>query len=235
MKPVAVIRHARSEGPAYFASFLESQSIPVKLIAIDEGASVPRDAAAFSGIAMMGGPMGVNDDLPWIAPELALIRDAVAKDVPTIGHCLGGQLMSRAFGGEVTANKWREIGWGAVRVCDNSVARRWFGDDREFLSFHWHGDTFSIPPGATRILENGNCANQGFAIGKHLGLQTHVEMTEDLIRVWCRGGRQEIEAHASSPGVQPVSDIEASLEERVEALHRIADRLYERWIAGLTR
>jgi len=235
MKPVAILRHARSEGPAYFASFLERHSIPLRIVALDSGEAVPRDASAYAGIAMMGGPMSVNDDLPWIGPELALIRDAVARDVPTLGHCLGGQLMSKAFGGQVRLNPVREIGWGTVRVCDNGVARRWFGEDAEFLAFHWHGEAFSIPPGATRILESAHCANQGFAIGRHVGLQTHIEMTEDLIRLWCRGGQREIEANAASPGVQPVDEIETALGERVEALHRVADRLYERWIAGLAR
>ena len=234
MKPVAIIRHARSEGPAYFASFLERRSIPLKVVALDAGEAVPRDAAAFSGLAFMGGPMSVNDDLPWIAPELALIRDAVAKDVPTIGHCLGGPLMAKAFGGEVRRNEVKEIGWGTVRVADNGVARGWFGE-AEFLSFHWHGETFSIPPGATRVLENAHCANQGFALGKHLGMQTHVEMTEELIRLWCRGGRKEIEASAASPAVQSPEAIESELVERVVALHRIADRIYERWIAGLAK
>jgi GMP synthase-like glutamine amidotransferase len=235
MKPVGVLRHARSEGPAYLASFLERRSIPLKVIAIDAGEPLPRDAAAFSGLALMGGPMSVNDDLPWIAPELALIRDAVAKDVPTIGHCLGGQLMSRAFGGEVKRNAVKEIGWGEVSVADNGVARAWFGELPAFLSFHWHGETFSIPPGATRVLENAHCANQAFAIGKHLGMQTHVEMTEELIRLWCRGGRKEIEASAASPAVQSPEAIEAELAERVAVLHRVADRVYERWVAGLAK
>jgi GMP synthase-like glutamine amidotransferase len=235
MKPVGVIRHARSEGPAYFASFLEQRSIPLKVVAIDAGERVPRDAAAFSGLALMGGPMSANDDLPWIGPELALIRDAVAKDVPTLGHCLGGQLMAKAFGGEVRRNPVKEIGWGRVRVADNLVARAWFGEAPEFLSFHWHGETFSIPPGATRVLENAHCENQGFALGKHLGMQTHVEMTEDLIRAWCRGGRREIESSAASPAVQGPEAIERELAERVAALHRVADRIYERWIAGLAK
>lgn len=235
MKPVAIFRHARSEGPAYFASYLDRHGIAWKVIALDENEKVPRDSAVFSGLAFMGGPMSVNDALPWIEKELVLIRDAVAKDVPVIGHCLGGQLMSKAFGGEVTKNRVKEIGWGAVRVSDNAVARDWFGEIPSFPSFHWHGETFSIPPGATRVLENEHCTNQGFALGRHIGMQTHVEMTEDLIRVWCRGGRREIEENGTSPGVQPVVEIERELETRVAALHRIAERVYERWVAGLSR
>ena len=179
--------------------------------------------------------MSVNDDLPWIVPALELIRDAVRKDVPVLGHCLGGQLMSKAFGGAVRANPVREIGWGEVRVCDNEVARAWLGGLPAFESFHWHGETFSIPPGATRVLENANCENQAFALGKHLGLQCHVEMTEDMIQVWCRGGADEIRESAASPAVQEPGEIARDMPERVQRLHAVADRIYERWTRGLSR
>src|SRR5258706_9235273 len=202
MKPVAIFRSARTEGPGYFATYLERHSIPWKLVPLDEGQPVPRDARRFSGLAFMGGPMSVNDELPWIASVLELIRDAVRKDVPVLGHCLGGQLMSKAFGGTVGRNPVKEIGWGEVRVADNAVARAWLGELQGFLSFHWHGETFSIPPGATRILESAHCANQAFALGVHLGLQCHVEMTEELIKAWVLGGEEEIRQSEKSPGVQ---------------------------------
>ena len=179
--------------------------------------------------------MSVNDDLPWIAPALELIRDAVRKEVPVLGHCLGGQLMSKAFGGTVRASPVKEIGWGEVRVSDNAVARAWLGELREFSSFHWHGETFSIPPGATRILENAHCANQAFAIGAHLGMQCHVEMTAELIRSWLQAGQQEMKAAEKSPGVQRPQDVERDLERRVEALHGVADRIYGKWTSNLSR
>jgi GMP synthase-like glutamine amidotransferase len=183
----------------------------------------------------MGGPMSVNDALPWIAPALALIRDAIAKDVPLIGHCLGGQLMARALGGEVTRASIAEIGWGEVRVADNAVAGEWFGAAVAFEAFHWHGETFSIPPGATRVLSSSHCENQAFALGRHLGLQCHIEMTEDLVRAWCRGGRAEIARRAASPGVQPAEEILRELGPRLARLNATADRIYERWSAGLSR
>ena len=195
---------------------------------------MPRDARRFSGLVFMGGPMSVNDDLPWIIPALELVRDAVRKDVPVLGHCLGGQLMSKAFGGAVTANRIKEIGWGEVRVADNGVARAWLGDLPAFESFHWHGETFSIPPGATRILEGEHCANQAFAIGKHLGMQCHVEMTEQLIRDWCRNWEREVSALAARvASVQTPEEMTANLRARVPALHAIADRVYAEWIKGL--
>ena len=151
MKQIAIFRHARSEGPGYFATYLERRNLAWKLIALDTEEPVPRDSRAWAGLVFMGGPMSVNDPLPWVAPVLDLIRDAVRKDVPVLGHCLGGQLMSKALGGNVSANPVKEIGWGEVRIAANSVARAWFGEVQGFESFHWHGETFTIPPGGTRI------------------------------------------------------------------------------------
>jgi GMP synthase-like glutamine amidotransferase len=235
MKPVAIFRHARSEGPAYFATYLQRRGIPWKLVALDEGRAVPKQARRYSGLAFMGGPMSVNDDLPWVKPLLELVREAVRNDVPTLGHCLGGQLMSKALGGEVTRARVKEIGWGEVEVADNGVAREWFGGLVAFEAFHWHGEAFSIPPGGTRVLGNARCANQAFALGRHLGLQCHVEMTEELIRAWCKGGEKEIQASKESPGVQSPAKIEKGLAARVAALHAIADRIYDRWAEGLAK
>jgi GMP synthase-like glutamine amidotransferase len=235
MKPVAIFRTARSEGPAYFATYLERRSIAWQLVPLDEGAAVPRDPRHFSGLVFMGGPMSVNDDLPWVTPVLEVIREAVRKDVPVLGHCLGGQLMSRAFGGVVGVNPYKEIGWGEVRVADNGVAREWLGELQAFETFQWHGETFSIPPGATRVLENAHCANQAFAIGKHFGMQCHVEMTEELIKTWVRGGGDEIKAAAASPAVQAPEHIYANVETRLQRLHEVADRIYDKWSEGLSR
>jgi len=179
--------------------------------------------------------MSANDPLPWVAPVLELIRDAVRKDVPVIGHCLGGQLMSKAFGGSVRANAVREIGWGEVRAADNQVARDWLGDLQAFESFHWHGETFSIPPGGTRVLENQYCENQAYALGKHFGMQCHVEMTDELVRTWLRSGGDELRNDGKSPAVQRPQDIEKDLGARLERLHEVANRIYGRWTEGLSR
>ena len=205
------------------------------MIALDAGEPVPREARGFSGIGIMGGAMSANDDLPWIPPLLELLRGAVRQDVPLIGHCLGGQLMSRAFGGAVSVNRVREIGWGQVRVAENGVAREWLGSLPSFETFQWHGDTFSIPPGATRVLEGEHCANQAFAVGKHFAMQCHVEMTPELIRTWVSTGGEEMAAHRSSPAVQAPEDIEKDVEPRLDRLHQVADRIYERWTEGLSR
>ncbi len=235
MKPVAIFRHAPTEGPGYFATCLSARGIPWQLIRIDEGEPVPGDPGAFSGMALMGGPMSVNDDLPWIDPVLDLIRAAVRSVVPVVGHCLGGQLMAKAMGGVVTRNPVREIGWGRVDVLGNAEAGHWFGVRlKSFDAFHWHGETFSIPPGAVRIASSPFCENQAFVLGKHLAMQCHVEMTPDLIRTWCEDWGKEVQALAARvPSVQTPAEMTDAVEEKVRALNAVADALYNRWTAGL--
>jgi GMP synthase-like glutamine amidotransferase len=236
MKPVAIFRHSPTEGPGYFADYLDRAGVAWELIRIDQNEAVPVGVDRFSGLVLMGGPMSVNDDLPWIPPVMALIQDAVARDVPVLGHCLGGQLMAKALGGRVGVAPTKEIGWGEVQVSDAPLAAEWFGQARaRFLSFHWHGETFSIPPGAQRVLSSPWCENQAFVLGPHLGMQCHLEMTEDLIRSWCEGGRREIERSRASPGVQPVAQILENLDQRVRDLHAAADHVYQRWIRAIRR
>jgi len=233
MKPIAIFRHAPSEGPGHFASFLDRRSQPWELIAIDAGAAVPGSPEDYAGLVFMGGPMSVNDDLPWIAPTLNLIRQAVAADIPVLGHCLGGQLIAKALGGMIGPNPVKEIGWGAVQVPDAPEARRWFGDLHAFQAFHWHGETFSLPPGAVRILASAHCANQAFVLGKHLGMQCHVEMTRAMIEQWCEVGAAEIIAARSSPGVQTPTQMLAAADALLAPLNQVADRLYARWLEGI--
>ena len=235
MQPVAIFRHSPTEGPGYFAIFLEQQGIPWTLIALDEGAEVPVSVAGFSGLCFMGGPMSVNDPLPWIEPVCALIRDAVAKDVPVIGHCLGGQLMSKALGGQVTRNPVKEIGWSGAHGESDMIARQWLGDfaGKNGTVFQWHGETFSIPTGATRLLANGYCANQMFVIGPHLGMQCHVEMTPEMIATWCEQWADEAIAVADLPSAQTPEAMLAEISAKLPVMRQLSEQLYSMWIKGL--
>lgn len=234
MKSIAIFRHARTEGPGYLADFLDVRNIPWRLIRIDAGDPLPESPRDFSGLVFMGGPMSVNDDLPWIPRVLDLIRAAVAVDIPVLGHCLGGQLMAKALGGMVSRNPVKEIGWGEVRVADHDEARYWFGETRNFTAFHWHGETFSLPPGAVHVLSSTHCQNQAFVVGRHLALQCHVEMTEAMVREWCAVGAEEIQCSLQSPGVQSPEEILAPVAEEVPRLNQVAEQIYTRWVRGLS-
>ncbi len=237
MKPVAIFRHSPTEGPGYFAIFLEGHGIPWRLIAIDEGAAVPTTSDDYSGLCFMGGPMSVNDPLPWIEPVCSLIRDAAEKNLPVIGHCLGGQLMSKALGGRITRNPVKEIGWGDALGEDNPVARNWLGAfaGQRGTIFQWHGETFSLPTGATRLFANSYCANQMFVLGPHLAMQCHVEMTPEMISKWCEQWAEEAAAVADQPSVQTPATMEQQITERLPVMRQLSEQLYSVWIQGLAR
>jgi GMP synthase-like glutamine amidotransferase len=234
MKPVVIFRHALTEGAGYLGAFLTEKNIPWHMVRIDQGDRLPDDMDAYSGMVLMGGPMSVNDDLPWITPLLALIRDAMKRDLPVLGHCLGGQLMSKALGAKVGKNTCKEIGWGAVMVTNNAEAQKWFAGISAFDAFHWHGETFDLPAGATHLLASKYCQNQAYTIGKHLALQCHIEMTSDMVKAWCEVGANEVQGAWASPGVQSVTAMQESLTVKIERLNQISRGIYTQWLQGLS-
>lgn len=232
MLPVAIFRFSPTEGPGYFSEWLDAHAIAWQLIALDRGEPVPADARAFAGIGMMGGPMGVNDDVRWMPPLHELVRAALAVDVPVLGHCLGGQLLASVLGAPVTRTATPEIGWGEVTVTDAAAANAWFGGRKHFTTFQWHYDVFALPPGATRVLTNAFNPNQAYVLGKHIGFQCHIEMTRELVDTWRRVGAAEI-AGWRDPGIQSEAEMRSDLEARVSLLSGVADDVYTQWAKGL--
>ena len=234
MRPVAVLRFSPTEGPAYFAEWLDRRGIAWTMVPLDAGAAVPVDPRAHAGIAMMGGPMSVNDDEPWVAPVCNLLRDAVAQGVPVLGHCLGGQLLAKALGAPVTRAPVAEIGWIDVETTDDGAKTSWFGGRNRFTTFQWHYDAFALPPRATRVLTNGFNANQAYVVDdRHIGFQCHIEMTSDLVASWLADGAEQLPS-TSSDAMQTADDIRRDLTARIAALHAVADDVYARWASGLS-
>jgi GMP synthase-like glutamine amidotransferase len=231
MKPVALLQHDRTQRPGILQAFLSQQAIPSVTFTPDDGGYVPRLAKDFSGIVLLGSQHSVNDALPWIDTEIALVRDAMAADVPVLGHCFGAQLMAKALGATVSRNAWANIGWSRLRVTPG--ARTLF-DASEVVAFNWHYETFGIPAGAQRTLFGAHCLNKGFATGKHMAFQCHFEVTEDIIREWCSHADAELK-QVSGPAVQTRHQILAGMRDALPTLHRMGRRVYQRWAAGLVR
>ena len=232
MRPLTIFRHIACEGPAYLAEVLDRHAIPWRLVKIDENEPVPDTLDDCSGLVFMGGPMSVNDPLPWIEQELSLIRRAQAENMPVLAHCLGGQLICKALGGTISANPVKEIGWHRVRKCTTPAADKWLaGQPDEATLFHWHGETFSIPDEAGVILESEHCAHQAFDIGNTLGLQCHVEMLPPMVAEWAALYAHELQQ--TSATVQSAEQMTADLPARIGAAQHVADRLYQRWLAPL--
>lgn len=231
MKPVALLQHDRTQRPGVLLDYLSQQGIPLVTFTPEEGGFVPRSAKDFSGVVLLGSQRSVNDELPWIDTEVALVRSAMAADVPVLGHCFGAQLMAKSLGATVSHNAWANIGWSRLRVTP--PARALF-DASEIVAFNWHYETFSIPQGARRILFGEHCLNKGFAVGKHLAFQCHFEVTEDIIREWCSSADAELAA-AAGPAAQSRHEILSRMRDTLPSLHRVARQVYRHWASSLVR
>ena len=241
-RAVAILQHHGDVGPGHFEDWLREHRIDFRLIRIDLGEPVPSSAGEYAGICSLGGPMGVNDPLAWIAAELELLRGAVGAGVPVIGHCLGGQLLARALGATVGRNPVKEIGWGRVSITEPRLAREWLGaTPAEIEMFQWHGDTFAAPARATNFLASRWCANQAFVLEHagvaHIGMQFHCEATPAIVRNWSGDDTwyDEVQAEREATGGPAVQDAEAmreDVEARCAAMHVLAGRIYARWWRG---
>lgn len=232
MKAITIFRHTASEGAGYFSDFLKHNQIPYHIIYLDQGEAVPTTLADTSALVFMGGPMSVNDDIDWIEPELKLIRQAIASDMPVLGHCLGGQLISKALGGKITANPVKELGWLPVQKQNNAAADDWLaGLPDRFDAFHWHGESFTIPEGATNILASQHCPHQAFVIGNTLAMQCHVEMTPKMVIDWATIHSADIAIATDT--IQSHEQLSSQLETNIVTLQAHADKLYRRWLQPL--
>jgi GMP synthase-like glutamine amidotransferase len=180
-------------------------------------------------LIVLGGPMSVNDEdaLPWLREEKRFLREAIRADKVVLGICLGAQLIADAMGGRVYRNREREIGWFAVRRVAPPEAGAMAGAIPEsILAFHWHGETFDLPPGAVRLARSDGCENQAFALGRRaLGVQFHLETTPAAARALIEHARNEM---TPGPFVQPEADLLAAPRRFADinrAMERVLDHL----------
>jgi GMP synthase (glutamine-hydrolysing) len=233
-KPVLILQNLSFDGPAYLGSWLEREGQRFEVFDSERGEAYPSTVDAYCALAVLGGEMSANDPLPSLRQAEALILQALAADLPVLGHCLGGQLMARALGARVHASPAPEIGWQTMRVADSPNARAWFGEADEPTVYHWHSEAFELPAGAELLASSGACRNQAFALGPHqLAMQFHVELDRAKLAVWAASRdpkflRQQEEHATVQGGATMLAQAERALPEQ----QRMADRIYGRWLAG---
>jgi GMP synthase-like glutamine amidotransferase len=183
---VLVFRHVPFEDIGRIGPLLEERGIGCDCADLyREGAAAP-DIAAYDGLIFMGGPMSANDPLPYLDLEKALIGQAAERRQPLLGVCLGSQLIARSLGAEVHRNPEKEIGWYDLRFTEAAADDAVFGGiPGPETVFHWHSDTWELPPGAVRLARSKACSNQAFRAGSNIyGLQFHLEVTPAMIADW---------------------------------------------------
>jgi GMP synthase-like glutamine amidotransferase len=191
-RKILSIQNISCETLGTLEDFLESDGYVLDKVLAPED-PIPQSAIEFSAIILLGGPMSVYEGVPYLTKEQFLIRDAYRRNVPVLGVCLGSQLIAGALGGTVFRGAKKEIGWYVVKITDKGLDNLFKGfEQKELGVFQWHGDTYTLPRNAV-VLAYSDLYPQAFKIGSAYGLQFHLEVTADMIKVWTDEYREEIE------------------------------------------
>lgn len=228
---VHYLQHVPFEGLGSIAAWLDARGADVRASRLYEG-EPPPETDEFDWLIVMGGPMSVHDEraYPWLATEKRCIAEAVATSKTVLGICLGAQLIANALGQPVYANPEAEIGWFPVRPPEASAESPFAPVfSRPLEVFHWHGQTFDLPPDAVHLARSEACRNQAFCIDDRiLALQFHLETTPASAEALVEHCGDELVA---APFVQTASEIlgEAARYERINTrmgavLERLANR-----------
>jgi len=210
--PVLICKNIETEGPGTIEDFLHEKNITYTVLELSKTSHIP-DPADFDTLLMMGGPMSVNEDdiYPYIKKEEKLVRDFIARDKRVLGVCLGAQIMAKALGSSVYKGAEKEIGWYDIEITeeglrDNRIVRLaahpQAGDIwRKFKVFHWHGETFDIPNGATRLASSALYPNQAFKYGQNAyAFQFHIEVQKTVIYEWLKNEAVDLEKIKTETG-----------------------------------
>lgn len=201
MKRAIVLQHVDREGPGLIADLCVDRGLTVEVRRLDAGDRVPASLTEDDLLVVMGGAMNVAEAqdprYPFLAHELALLHDVLAKQAAVLGVCLGAQLLAHATGSAVYPNRrqdqdgaWHlapEVGFGAVRLLAVGHEPALAGLPARLLVLHWHSETFDLPRDAVRLAESDACQNQAFRLGSRaFGLQFHVEVGAEMVRRWAK-------------------------------------------------
>lgn len=196
MAEILVIKNARLEGPGTLGELFESDGFKLQVVFAKKEKIPPLDHAA---VLILGAPESANDDLQYLRDEMDLVRCAAQKNIPTLGICLGSQLIAKAFGARVYRGPKKEIGfYHDVESDPASNSRLFAGIANPFTVFHWHGDTFDIPIGAKRLAHSA-MYNQAFQYKSAVGIQFHLEVSRDIIVSWLDNTDEDLDLPYISP------------------------------------
>jgi GMP synthase (glutamine-hydrolysing) len=180
-------RHVPHEHLGRILPVLENRGAQLDYVDAEAQPARLPDPAGYAGLILMGGPMSVNDGLPYLQREMDWIAAAAGRGQPVLGVCLGAQLIAKALGGRVYRNPVKEIGWREIEFTEAVRSDPLFGRARARETvFHWHGETYDPPAGAVLLASSAACRQQAFRVGQNVyGLQFHLEVTPAMIAEWC--------------------------------------------------
>jgi len=199
---VLAVRHVKIEDLGMMEDIFKEKNWSFEYLDTPEGERLERPVEEYSLVVLLGGYMGAYEEekYPFLKYEFQLIEETLKKEIPFLGICLGSQMLARVLGANVYRGKnGEEIGWFFVeKVSDDDLFEEF--PDR-LLVFQWHGDTFDLPDGATRVFTSERYENQGFVYEKAVGLQFHIEVGARTMKRWIEAYRKELEERKINPGV----------------------------------
>jgi GMP synthase-like glutamine amidotransferase len=184
MVRIVCLQHVLFEKPGLIRAWANTKGYPLHVIYPFKGDQFP-GINEFDLLVILGGSMSVHDEtqLPWLKKEKEFIRQAIREEKKILGICLGAQLLAEALGATVSENRFTEIGFFPITLTgelQNILVSSY--PNKNSTVFHWHGETFNLPPGATRLAYSEACRNQAFICGnRFLGLQFHPEITKEIL------------------------------------------------------
>lgn len=231
-KEVSILLHHNSELPGTILDALKRAGFGEKYVHSFRNERVPKETGDSSGLIVMGGPQSVyeQDKFPWLRDEMRLIEDALKHGKPVLGVCLGSQLLAAALGANVYPGRKKEIGWHRITLTDLAAKDALFhGEPSSLMGFHWHGDIFDLPRGATLLASSALTAHQAFRYGENAyGLLFHLEVTRPQINTMVATFADELHA-AGLNG----SAIKLNSHAHLPALQKIGRDVFARWVALL--
>ena len=195
LKKVLSVQNIACESLGTLEDLLEADGFTIETVNAQTD-RIP-DAAGYSAVIILGGPMAVYDDFPYLQKEQEMVRGAVKNDIPVLGICLGSQLIAQAMGGRVYKGAKKELGWHAVSPTSEGEKGLFAGAGKTIRVFQWHGDTYDLPPNAT-VFARSDLYHQSFKIGSAIGVQFHLEVDEPLIKLWMKVYESEVRAEKVS-------------------------------------
>ena len=233
MATITALRHVAFEDLGILEDLCAQRRWPVNYVEAPVADWAAFDPLAPDLLVILGGPVGVYDEqlYPFLKPEIAAISKRLEARKPTLGICLGAQLIARALGAAVYPGREKEIGWGPLLLTAAGLGSpiRHLAAQHTFM-FHWHGDTFDLPQGAVLLAGTEICMHQVFAWGTStLGFQCHPEVCAHDLEKWFVGHAVEI---AAARGVN-VSSLRDDTRRYGAALEHQSARLFNEWLDGL--
>ncbi|MCB9784146.1 MAG: type 1 glutamine amidotransferase [Candidatus Omnitrophica bacterium] len=202
MKPVLYIQPIGCEGPGLIES-TRPEFVPTVMCRPAIGHAIPPNPIDYSAIVCLGGPMGVyeTDKHPWIEDLISLVRESIHKRVPFLGICFGSQILAAAAGAKVEPTGIKEIGWEKIHLTEEGREDPLLaGFPQEIEVFHWHGDRWELPEGATLLASSEKCDHQIFRLGaKHFGFQCHLEVMAEDPPCWAEAYLDELNSSENVP------------------------------------